>query len=85
MNGDRRVRTFDPLVNSQLLFLLSYIAIYGLLFQYQLLTGFFYPSPNHIKEELNDKFKLQRWDLNPRPSGYEPDELPLLYSALSDK
>ena len=24
---------------------------------------------------------LQRTDLNRRPSGYEPDELPLLYSA----
>ena len=25
---------------------------------------------------------LQRVDLNHRPSGYEPDELPLLYSAI---
>ncbi len=26
---------------------------------------------------------LRRTDLNRRPSGYEPDELPLLYSAIS--
>ena len=26
---------------------------------------------------------LRRTDLNRRPSGYEPDELPLLYSATS--
>ena len=25
---------------------------------------------------------LRRTDLNRRPSGYEPDELPLLYSAI---
>ena len=25
---------------------------------------------------------MQRKDLNPRPSGYEPDKLPLLHSAL---
>ena len=25
---------------------------------------------------------LRRTDLNCRPSGYEPDELPLLYSAM---
>ena len=27
---------------------------------------------------------LQRVDLNHRPSGYEPDELPLLYSAIQE-
>ena len=27
---------------------------------------------------------LQRVDLNHRPSGYEPDELPLLYSAIRE-
>ena len=25
---------------------------------------------------------LREWGLNPRPSGYEPDELPLLYPAI---
>ena len=25
---------------------------------------------------------LRGWDSNPRPSGYEPDELPLLYPAM---
>jgi len=25
---------------------------------------------------------LREWDLNPRPPGYEPDELPLLYPAI---
>lgn len=28
-----------------------------------------------------DNIWLQRWDLNPRPSGYEPAKLPLLHSA----
>ena len=27
----------------------------------------------------------QRWELNPRPSSYEHDELPLLYSAIYNK
>ncbi len=27
--------------------------------------------------------ELRGWDSNPRPSGYEPDELPLLHPALT--
>ena len=40
-----------------------------------------------LSHNIRYKYKvywLQRVDLNHRPSGYEPDELPLLYSAIQE-
>ena len=33
----------------------------------------------------NKRMYCGRWDSNPRPSGYEPDELPLLHAASYKK
>ena len=39
--------------------------------------------PSEIKKGfLQNLFKLRRGGSNSRPSGYEPDELPLLYFAM---
>lgn len=46
------------------------------------------PSRERSKQKQNRKEKhhhsnwLRRRDLNPRPLGYEPNELPLLYPAI---
>ena len=37
---------------------------------------------SHIRKGTRDFFLLRRAGSNHRPSGYEPDELPLLYSAI---
>ena len=36
-------------------------------------------------EKIGGKKRLQGWDLNPRPPGYEPDELPDCSTLRQDK